>query len=377
VNDHPRSAPAVERSAPAMVRPAAAADNDALLALVRRCPMKADISLIVERDPDFFALGRARGDAHTFVAEIDGALAGCLSIWRHGAWLGGSPAEICYVGDLRVAPEHRRRGIARQLATTLRDFQNMRPVVPYLLATGAGNSAVAPLAAAFGAVGPPIARFTSWQLLPVVPLKIAAHCDVGAAEPRDQAELAALFDDFYKSRDFSPVFSDGGLERLIRRSPGAQLSDYLVARLHGRMVAAIGVWDASSVRRTRVVGMPLWLRGLCAAGRGVSRIAPLPPFPQRDALLQFRYIRHAAFVRGGEPALKSLVRRAVNAARARGEHFVLYTCVDDDPLRCAIAGTPSLSFHYGITPFDFPPERPYFSGDSTPSAWCFDDAALA
>jgi hypothetical protein len=259
----------------------------------------------------------------------------------------------------------------------LRDFQNSRPVVPYLLATGAGNTAVAPLAAAFGARGPPIARFSSWQLLPVVPLKIDAHGDMGAAEQRDKGELATLLDDFYKSRDFAPVFSDGGLEELISRSPGAQLSDYRVARHHGRIVAAIGVWDAGAVKRTRVVGMPLWLRSVCAVGRGVSRIAPLPPFPQRDTLLHFRYIRHAAFARGGAPALKGLVRWAVNAARERGEHFVLYTCVDDDPLSSAVAGAPRLSFHYGITPFDFPAERPYFSGDSKPSAWCFDDAALA
>jgi GNAT superfamily N-acetyltransferase len=372
MNDDPHSRPTA-----AVVRSATAADNDALLALARRCPMEADISLIVERDPDFFALGRARGDAHTFVAEIDGALAGCLSTWRHGAWLGGRPAQICFVGDLRVAPEHRRRGIARQLATALWDFQTTLPVVPILLATGAGNTAVAPLAAAFGAGGPPIARFTSWQLLPVVPLKIAAPGDIGAAEQRDQGELVTLLDDFYQSRNFSPVFGDGGLEQWIGRSPGAQLSDYLVVRHHGRIVAAIGVWDAGSVKRTRVVGMPLWLRGVCAVGRGVSSIAPLPPFPQRGTLLHFRYIRHAAFAPGEAQALRGLVRWAVNAARARGEHFVLYTCADDDPLRCAVAGAPRLSFHYGITPVDFPREKPYFSGDSTPSAWCFDDAALA
>jgi hypothetical protein len=210
-----------------------------------------------------------------------------------------------------------------------------------------------------------------------MPLKIAAHCDMGAAEQRDENELVTLLDDFYESRDFSPVFQDGGLKQLIGRSPGAQLSDYLVARQRGRIVAAIGVWDASAVKRTRVVGMPLWLRGLCAVGRGVSRIAPLPPLPQRDTLLHFRYIRHAAFARGEMQALRGLVRWAVNAARERGEHFVLYTCVDDDPLRSAVAGAPRLSFRYGITPFDFPPERPYFSDDSKPSAWCFDDAALA
>jgi GNAT superfamily N-acetyltransferase len=365
------------KSTSAEVRPATRTDNDALLSLVRRCPMQADISLIVERDPDFFALSEARGHAHTFIAEIDGTIIGCISAWRHRAWLGGRPADICYVGDLRVAPEHRRRGIARQLGMAMRDFQAMLPVVPYLLATGAGNTAVAPVAAAFGAVGRSIARFTSWQLLPIWPLNIGARLDIGAAEQRDWDELVSFLDDFYKIRDFSPVFSDGGLRNLIDRSPGARLSDYIVARRRGRIVAAIAVWDAGSVKHTRVVGMPFWLRGLCAAGRGVSRVASLPPFPRQGSLLLFRYIRHAAFARGETQALHGLVRWAINAAGDRGDHFVLYTCMDDDPLRSAVAGAPRLSFHYQITPFDFPPEAPYFNAETKPSAWCFDDASLA
>jgi GNAT superfamily N-acetyltransferase len=339
--------------------------------------MNADISLIVERDPDFFALGRARGDAHTFVAEIDGKIIGCLSSWRHDGWLGGSQAKICYVGDLRVAPEHRRCGVGRQLGETKLDYLNGLSVVFYLAATGAGNAAVTPLAAAFGVGGPPIAKFTNWQLLPVVPLKISATLDIGAAERRDEGELVTLLDDFYQRRDFSPVFSGGGLGNLLARSPGMQLSDYLVARRRGRIAATIGVWDASSIKRTRVVDMPLWLRGICAVGRGASRFAPLPTFPQRGTLLHFRYIRHAAYAHGETEALLGLVRWAVNAARARGEHFVLYTCADNDPLRSAVAGVPRLSFHHRIASSNFRPETPTLSVNSKPHSWYFDDAALA
>lgn len=365
------------KPAAALVRPANALDNDALLSLVRRCPMSADISLIVERDPDFFALGRARGDADTFVAEIEGAIVGCLSCWRRDAWFKGSPAEICYIGDLRVAPEHRRRGVAWQLAITMRDHLVALPIVPCLLATGAGNTAVAPVASAFGSGGVPIARFTSWQLLPLVPLKITSGLDIGAAEHRDEADLCRLFDDFYRCRDFSPIFGGGGFGNLLARSRGAQLSDYLVARRRGRIAAAIGVWDASLVKRTRVVGMPSWLQVICGVGRAASRLASLPPFPKQGELLHFRYIRHAAYRQGDTEALKALVRRAVNGARARGEHFVLYTCADNDPLSQAVTGAPRLSFHYRIASTNYWPEAPALKSPSQAAALYFDDAALA
>jgi GNAT superfamily N-acetyltransferase len=220
-------------TAPVVVRAARVDDNEAILTLMRRCPMQADISLTIERDPDFFALSRARGKTHTFIAEIDGALIGCLSAWRRDAWVSGEPASICYLGDLRVSPEHRRRGVARALGEAMRQFQGELPVVPFLLATGDGNTAVAPVAAAFGAVGEPIARLTSWQLLPVVLLKIIPDVDIGTAEERDIGELTTLLDDFHLCRDFAPVFGDGGLNRLIASSPGASLSDYLVARRKG------------------------------------------------------------------------------------------------------------------------------------------------
>jgi GNAT superfamily N-acetyltransferase len=339
--------------------------------------MQADISLIVERDPDFFALGAARGRASTFLAEVDGAVVGCISTWRHSAWWGGAPRDICYIGDLRIAPEQRRRGIATQLTSKLDKFLDTQPQVPFLLATGAGNSAVERMTATIGARGEQLARVTSWQLLPLVALKISAGLEMGAAEARDEGELVRLLDDFHQRRHCSPVFGGGGLGELLARSAGAKLSDYLIARRRGRIVAAIGLWDASSVRRTRVVGMPLWLRSLCAAARGVSHIISLPPFPRIGTLLRFRYIRHAAFVDGHEDSLHLLVRHAVNEARTRGEHFVLYTCADNDPLCSGVAGLPRLAFHYSVSAADSTTSIAWRDANMGKPAWFFEDAALA
>ena len=198
------SSPRMSGPSASTVRPATAADSDALNCLVRGCPMQADISLIVERDPDFFALGRARGSANTFLAEVDGAVVGCISARRHCAWWDGAPRDICYIGDLRIAPGQRRRGIATQLASNLDKFLATLPPVPCLLAIGAGNSAVERLTTTFGAGGEPLARFTSWQLLPIVARTISPSLDIGEAEPRDESDLVRLFDDFYRRRHCSP-----------------------------------------------------------------------------------------------------------------------------------------------------------------------------
>jgi hypothetical protein len=201
--------------------------------------------------------------------------------------------------------------------------------------------------------------------------------EIGAAEARDEAGLVDLLDDFHRRRSFAPVFAEGGLRSLLASSPGMALSDYLVARRAGRVVAAVGVWDAGAVKQTHVITMPWKLRASFAVGRGIGRLFGWSPFPAPGDRLRFRYLRHPAFRDGDERALNALVRVAVNEARARRDHFVLFTCADDDPLRLAVEGIPRSSYRYALragaaAPGQRPPLPP-----AAPGHWFFDDAALA
>jgi hypothetical protein len=119
--------------------------------------------------------------------------------------------------------------------------------------------------------------------------------------------------------------------------------------------------------------MPFALRGMFAVGRALSRLAPLPPFPAPGATLRFRYVRHPAYRDGEHDALTALVRHAVSSARARRDHFLLFTCADDDPLRASVEGIPRSSYHYGLWGGS---NRP---GEAVPfpEGRFFDDAALA
>jgi hypothetical protein len=355
-------------------RAARPADNAALLSLFRECPMTADISLVVDRSPDFFALSRARGDAATLVVEKDGAVFGCASSWRRKGWLASTPTEFGYVGDLRIHPDHRRRGGGRGLAHAVLDQISQLPLSLYLVTIASGNGAIGALVTRLAEGRPKLlSRFTSWQLLPIWRFAPPGGLQIDAAEERDEDELADLLDESHRSKNLAPVFSDGGLRSLIQCSPGMAMSDYLIARRRGRMVAALGVWDARAVKATRVLGMPFALRGMFAMGRALSRLAPLPPFPAPGAMLRFRYIRHPAYRDGEQDALSGLVRHALNSARSRRDHFLLFTCADDDPLRGSIEGIPRSSYHYGLWGGS---NRP---GQSVPipQGRFFDDAALA
>jgi hypothetical protein len=189
-----------------------------------------------------------------------------------------------------------------------------------------------------------------WQLLPAVRLgpRVPRGLELGRAEERDRDALAALLDGFGQRRALAPVFADGGLDDCLARSPGMALTDHLVARRQGRLVAVLGAWDAKSVKQTRVLGMPRALRAFVGFCRAAGRVLPLPRLPAVGERLAARYLRHFAHAPGEEEALAGLLRVAVNEARARGDHFALFACADDDPVQRCLAGIPRLRYHYQL-----------------------------
>ena len=94
------------------VRPAKPRDADAVLALMEGLTRPA-----VADDPapqrDVFLKHLEHDDAQVFVAELDGEIAGAVSLWIQPRLNWTTPQA--WIPDLYVAPAFRRRGAARGL----------------------------------------------------------------------------------------------------------------------------------------------------------------------------------------------------------------------------------------------------------------------
>jgi GNAT superfamily N-acetyltransferase len=363
---------------PLRLRPANGDDNAALLELTRVCPMEGDIALRIDRSPDFFALSRCRGAGWTIVAEADGRIVGCASVSRRPAYVGGRPTVMGHVGDIKVRPGHRRAGVARRLLDEIARVEQSSDAAFYAATTAAGNAAVDGLVLDFGTdrTVSRIATFVSRQLLPLARARVDRSFAIAHGSSADEEELAALLDQAHGRYTFGPVFRDGAFRELLARSPGMQLSDYLVARRRGRIVAALGVWDQHAFKQTELVGLPRLLRWLTTAARIGGRPLGLPALPSEGEPLRFRYVRHPAHLAGEAEALAALVRHALGSARERREHFLLFTCAEGDPIERSTAGLPRTTYRYDLV---VGKNRPWVEDDlgALASALPFDDAALA
>ena len=327
------------------VREARSTDGAALLALARACPMRGDITLCVEREPDFLALDRLLGDPwHVAVAECGGAIVGCIAVAARESYLHGRPALTMYVGDLKVHPAH-RDGVAadaliRHASSVCGELGGAQ--VPMQFTILAGNRPMERRVP--GVRGLPL--FTRFATLRAYTAPLPrrrpprdSDWSVTRASVRDLEEMIALWRRVAARRNFATVFTEERFLRWLDDAPGLELANYLVARgRSGRIAGFLAVWDTSPLHTLRVLH---YSRRLSAFRMLHNAVAPLfgsATLPSRGQPLRTCTALHLCVPQSDPGALRALLLRALDLARAGGcTAFTLGLDVRD-PLSVALRG---------------------------------------
>lgn len=314
------------------VRDARPEDNAALVDLASRCAMEGDLSLCIDRRPDFFALNRLAGDAwRVGVVDGDDGPIACVAAARRPVFIDGRPAVLGYVGDLKVHPAYRRRGAARVLAqwaqAAARELAG--PDAPLIGTVLAGNDAVEMLRQR---VEPGVRRratIRSHSIDLLTRRRIPpGDLTVSVAGPADEPDMVELWRGVAASRRFAPVCESFPLSR-----PGLE---YLVARRAGGELAGfVGLWDQHDVKQMRVTGYSPRLAAVRVAFNIASPLFRAPRLPRAGDELSYRTVVNPC---APDPAtLRTLVRHACN--RLHGLHSFLTIGLDvRDPLTEALTG---------------------------------------
>lgn len=354
------TAAAARLDAALAVRDAVPADNDALVALATACPMAGDVTLCVERDPDFFALVRLEGERwRVGVAAAGGALAGCVAASERWAYLDGRATRTTYAGDLKVHPAHRGGPAADALEefarAACRGFGGDDALT--LVTVLAGNRAMERRAT--GPRGlPALAPFATLDVhaVPFLWPRAAAVAGLRVEHARDEDldEMAALWARLAPGRQLAPVMNAQQLAAWVARAPGLAVHDYLVARrAGGRIAGFVALWDQRSFKRLRVLG---YSRRLAWARRAVNAVAPLAgtrPLPADGEPLPSLAALHLCAPADEPAVLRALVLHAYAEHRRLAPLFLTLALDRRDPLRHALGGLfaqPTAVRAYATTP---------------------------
>ncbi len=342
------------------VRDATAADNEALVALAESCPMRGDITMCVDRAPDFFSLVRLEGERwRVGIAEDADTVIGCVAASERLAYVNGAATHTAYAGDLKVHPAH-RGGFA---ADALEEFTR-EAVRGYggddmltLLTVLGGNRAMERRAA--GPRGlPTLTRFATLDVH-AIPLlwqreERVAGLRVDVACERDLDEMGALWNRVAPGRQLAPVLGPARLRAWIADAPGLSIEDYLVARgADGRIAGFLALWDQYFIKQLRVLGYSRRLTAVRAALNGLAPLARTPRLPAAGAVLPSLAVLHCCVERDEPEVLRALLLHAYAARRGAGYLFLTLALDRRDPLRTALRGLlaqPTVVGAYATTP---------------------------
>jgi GNAT superfamily N-acetyltransferase len=326
------------------IREAVASDNDALLQLTRATPMQGTIALRIDRDPDFFALPRARGEAIVFVATCGERLVGCMSAAIHMAYISGIRERIAHATDLKVHPDFTGKRLGARLIRHTEAYLRSRGVDLCFNLVADGNHHVMHLS--HGRHGTPVpvmlGRFFVDQLVASPFRARSKRYRVEEAGPEDIPEIAAMLDRRSSQRSFAPPISVGDFD--VSAATPARFRKMLMVRDAGRVIATLTIEDTHDLRQNVLIGIP-WSIHLAL---GVLRLMALPVpglrIPRLGEPLAILYVRWMACSDGNESALRQLLSEARAEAFKRAFVFVSVGLHERDPLRAVVAGIPRLTF---------------------------------
>jgi len=329
------------------------ADESDIRALVGSVAMPGDVAVRFAREPDYFLGTTIMGEPCDVVVarrSADGALAGVACRGEQAAYLGGEPTRVGYVGQIRIAPWARGRGLVTRGARLLRDR-----TAPGMLSFGViareNPRAARALVGHRRPAGLRVARVGGLTTCAVVLRPRRTPRDPVArdgieAHPADAATLADVLT-FWEAhgprRQFFPVttaaaFADGATLR------GLRPEDVQVAWRGGRIVGTMAVWEQSAYKQDVVDAYGPALRrlrplyDLAARWLGARLLTP----PGEAVALAFAA---RVCVAGDDPAvLRALLRAATSSAEARGLAFLMVGLADDDPLLPVVRRRPHVTY---------------------------------
>ena len=345
VLDSSQSGPSSPGGHGIQIREAVASDNDALLELTKLTPREGRIALRIDRQGDFFALPRARGDVIVFVATFEKRVVGCMSAAIHMAYVDGMPERIAHATDLKVHPEFNGRQIGARLIATTEAYLVNRAVDLTFNLVADGNQRVMRLS--HGQHGTPVpvmlGRFFVDQLIASPFAGRSKQYVVEEALPQDFPAIAAMLDQNNRDRNFAPPVSAADLEE-AEAARSVRFRKMLVAREAGQVVATLTVEDTKDLRQNVLVGLP-WPLRLALGGLRLLAL-PLPKLrvPRLGEPLAILYVRSMACVDGCDSALRVLLSVARAEAFRRKFVFLSVGLHERDPLRSVVSGIPRLTF---------------------------------
>jgi len=337
--------------------------EDAALRELAGQPMGGAISLSMTAEPSFFSSLPVHGhDARVVVAEQRGRLVAMGVIAKRRVYVNGVPAEIGFLGNLRIEPSSRNGLVLARGYERFGRMHSQELRLPfYLTSIMDGNQAALrtltsgraglPL---YSEIGPYHTFLTPARRLPETKRKNQE--DTALGPEIGWRRILEFLNEWGSKRHFFPVLEEndfGGEGSLYQ---GLHLSDLFVVKRGGELLAIMGLWDQRPFRQICVAHYSPLMKFVRRWANALLPTSLIPKFPPPGRPIDLLYAAAVA-VRESDPVIfRHLLEKVIHRAWARGATLVAVGLFPEDPLSKAFASIPHWTLRSHIFSVRWPGE---------------------
>lgn len=311
--------------------------------LLRENPMRGEIALSLEREPDYFkGQGIAGAEEKTIVALEKGRVVCVGNCAVRDRFVNRTVARIGYLGALRLDRSVEGRfDILRRGYQFFSELEWNRPPELYFTSITADNVRARKFLEA-QVRGMPEYKLLGnyvtavWQVArakgPVRNLGV----EVRSARSEDIPIVVEFLKMHGQGRHFSTVWQTQSFAAL--QEWGLSLHNVFLAFDRGQLAGVAGTWDQSAFKQTVIRGYSGLMQLTRPAFNVLARLRGSPALPPIGEMLRENYVFPLAALPGNEQSLLPLIQRCIQAARESDCRYLVAGCGEGDPVLDMLRG---------------------------------------
>lgn len=310
-------------------------DNQQLIDLTAASGMKGDISLRIDRHPNFFKLLEMRGESTVFVAVDEEVIIGCICVSLQEVTINKQVFPMQYIGDFKVLESYRNKGVGLNLCNQLGDYVLATGVDLAFLNFSKGNDK--PIS--FFKDRPNIPDFENIGVFNIIQFigkrRKSIHPKFKIEETPVTNELIQFLNNYYLNYELGSVITKEKLEGT---------SNFII-RNNLKIIAALSLIDTMSVKQNVVMHLSWKIKYLLQFINLFKKPFGISKMPLLNEPVKMIYVKYLAVNYNEKGMVKELINYSRNIVFQKEYSFVSIGLHEKDPLNYCFKGLLKLTFN--------------------------------
>jgi GNAT superfamily N-acetyltransferase len=296
--------------------------------------MMGKTSIRIDRHPDFFKLLSLRGESKVFIAEVNDLIIGCICVSMQHVYINKEIKPVYYVGDFKVLPEFRGKGVGIELCKELTNFLLDAGADLVFLTVAEGNKKPLP----FFKDRPGIPDFENIGTFIIHQLignrRNINHGNYNIKKEVASNETVSFLDDYFRKYELGSVITKDKLEGL----------DIYCVRENNTLKGVMCLTDTMNIKQNVVIKLPWSLKNALKSINSIRRITGISKMPEENDAVKMIYIKWIAIRNNDKGVFSSLINHARKIVYEKSYSFASLGIHEKDSLNNYLPRIFRLSF---------------------------------